>query len=115
MQTNRTVDGDWEMDEEVPEFILGGGGSYLFRDFELSALVKQVSDYENQRFLPGGSEPVPLGDYIEVDVKLSYYFGSEKENSVFFRVDNLNDKKYSTVVGYPDEGRRYTTGVSLVF
>ncbi len=115
MQTRRTENGVWKTDEEVPKFILGGGGSYRFRDLELTAFVKQVCEYENERFLPRNSDPVPLGDYIRADVKLSYYFGTEKENSVFFRVDNINDKQYSTVAGYPDEGRRYTAGVSLVF
>ena len=119
MQTRRTggedQNGHWHTDEEVPEFILGGGGSYQFKDFELIAFVKQLCDYENERFLPGGSEPVHLGDFIRADVKLAYYFGKEKQNSTFFRVDNINDKSYSTVAGYPDEGRRYTAGVSLVF
>jgi len=115
MQTRRTTDGDWGKDREIPEFILGGGTSYLFDDFELALFANHVSPYENERFLPGTSPPAPLGDFTEVNAQLTYYFGEEKRNSLFFRVDNIGDKHYSTVNGYPDYGRRFMGGISVVF
>ena len=115
MQTRRTTDRKWGKDREIPEFILGGGGSCLFDDFELALFANHVSPYENDRFLPGGTPPAPLGDFIEVNTQLTYYFGEEKRNSLFFRVDNICDKHYSTVNGYPDYGRRFMGGISVVF
>ena len=115
MKTRRTDDGKWGEDDEVPEFILGGGSSYVFGDFELNGFVKHVNPYENERFLPNNTPSVGLGDYWDIGAKLAYYFGAEKQNTVFVRVDNMCNREYSTVVGYPDEGCRYMTGMSLRF
>ena len=115
MQTRRESNGDWERDKEVPEFIIGGGVSYLVGDFEIAVLAKHISSYENDRFLPAGSDPAPVGDFVEVNAKVTYCFGKEKKHSVFFGVENLCNKRYSTVVGYPDEGIRFKGGMRLRF
>lgn len=115
MQTRRERDGDWTRDAEVPEYILGGGVSWLFKNIELSLLVKRVCPYENERFLPGGSDPAPLGDFTDVTAKATYYFGADRQHNVFFAVENLCNHQYSTVPGYPDEGIRFKGGLSLRF
>jgi len=115
MQTRRQEDGKWYEDKEVPEFILGGGASYLLRDFEIALFSKHVSPYENDRFDGGAEGPAGLGGFDELNAKIAYSFGKEKQNDVFFRVDNIGDKKYATVVGYPDDGRRFVTGLNLGF
>ena len=115
MKTRDDRTGDWERDQEVPEVILGGGVSYLVGDLELAVLGKRVGTYENERFLPKGSDPANLGDYTEWNAKLTYFFGKEKEHNVFVGVDNIADRKYSVVNGYPDDGRRFKLGLSLSF
>ena len=115
MQTRRKRDGDWVSDKEVPELILGGGVSWLWQNLELSVLTKAVSNYENERFLPNNADPANLGAYTEVDAKATYYFGEKRQHYVFFGVENICDRRFSTVAGYPDEGRRFKAGLGLKF
>ena len=115
MNTHRQRVGHWERDKEVPRFIVGGGASWLINRIEFSAFVKNVSRYENERFLPGGSDPVGLGRFTDVGAKVAYYFGAKKQHNVFIGVENICDREYSTVVGYPDTGRRYLAGVAMTF
>jgi hypothetical protein len=115
MKTRKKGNGSWTRDKEVPELVFGGGGSYFFRDIEMTLFSTHVSSYENERFLPKGSSPAPLGDFTEVTAQLTYYFGQRSGKEVFFMAENLTDEEYSTVSGYPDEGRRYKAGFSVVF
>jgi len=115
MKTKREFAAGWARDEEVPEVILGGGISYLFRDVEFALLAKRVNEYENERFLPRGSAPAPLGDFTEYNAKITYYFGKKKQHSAFVAVENISDNRYSVVAGYPDEGRQFRGGFSLAF
>lgn len=116
MNTRDDRSGDWERDREVPEIILGGGVSYMpVSSIDISLFTKHVGDYENERFLPGGSDPAPLGDFTELNAKLTYYFGKQQEHTVYCGVDNLTNKHYSTVNGWPDEGRRLKVGCSFAF
>ncbi|MFO7965520.1 MAG: TonB-dependent receptor plug domain-containing protein [Desulfobacterales bacterium] len=115
MKTRKKENGSWESDEEVPELIFGGGASYYYRHIDVSVFSKYVSSYENERFLPKSSPPAPLGDYTEVTAQAAYYFGKRSKKEIFFRVENITDEEYSTVNGYPDEGRRYEVGLSAIF
>jgi outer membrane receptor protein involved in Fe transport len=115
MRTKQKSQGDWSPDQEVPEFILGGGVSYRIGAFDFDVFTKHVSGYENERFLPGKSAPAPLGDFTELNAKVTYRFGEDKEHSAFVGVDNIGDKKYSTVAGWPDEGRTFWGGLRLRF
>ncbi len=115
MQTERTFGEDWETDEEVPEVIVGGGVSWRIGDFEWISFVKSISEYENDRYVPGSVGSVPLGDFVEWNTKLAYYFGEEKQNTVFAGFDNACNSEYSTTAGYPDVGCRFKTGTSLKF
>ena len=109
MKTKRTRSGNWETDKEVPDFLLGGGASYECGKFELAVFGNQVSSYENERFLPAGAMPAPLGDYIELNAQLTYRH--DRNTEFFVRVDNLTDNEYSTVAGYPHDGALVYAGL----
>jgi outer membrane receptor protein involved in Fe transport len=111
MKTERTRSGSWEHDKEVPDFVLGGGASYLFGKFELAMFASHISRYENERFLPAGTPPAPLGDYVELNSQLTYRHDDNTE--LFVRVDNCTDDEYSTVAGYPHDGTLVYTGVVI--
>lgn len=113
METKRTRAGDWEHDEEVPEFLVGGGASYLFDSFEIALFVRHLSDYENERFLPTGTPPAPLGDYTELNAQLTYKYDNSTE--LYLRVDNVTDDEYSTVAGYPHDGTLVYAGLVTRF
>ena len=113
MQTRRRNAGEWNRDKEVPTYVLGGGVSQIIGDFDVSLFAKHVSAYENQRFLPGGSDPVGLADFVEVSGKITYSFGKEGQHKVFCGMENICDRNYSTAAGYPNDGTTYKVGVSL--
>ncbi len=115
MQTELHDAGAWGRDREVPEIILGGGFSHLWRNFELTFLAKHVGSYENDRFLPTGSAPMDLADFVNLSARLSYWFGKDHRSKVYFGADNMLDQRYSTVNGYPNDGLFVNGGVSLVF
>ncbi len=109
MKTKRTRSGEWETDKEVPDWLFGGGVSYVRDRFEWSLYGRHVASYENQRFLPGGSMPAPLGDYVDLTAQMTY---NQNENTEYFiRVENLTDEEYSTVAGYPHDGALFYAGL----
>ena len=109
MATERTENGDWEDDEEVPNVVLGGGISYLADRLEVALFANHLDEYENQRFLPGGSPAVPLGNFTEINGVVTYHCDPTTE--VYVRVDNITDDEYSTVAGYPHDGTQVFGGV----
>jgi len=116
MTTEADMDGGMKRVGEYPDAILGGGVYSVFSAFDLNLFWKYVSSYENSRFTaaPGGrsAQPQPLGDYHTVNCTVGRSFGSSR---AYFEITNLFDKRFSTVVGYPDYGRRYTVGIRQVF
>jgi len=115
MQTRRRNGSEWNKDKEVPSYIFGGGVSQILGDFDISLFAKHVSSYENQRFLAGGSPPAPLGDFVEIGGKVTYSFGQEGQHKVFVGVENMCNRNYSTVAGYPHDGALFKTGMSLAW
>jgi len=109
METERTRDGDWEDDEEVPNYILGGGISYLVDRLDIALFVNHLNEYQNQRFLPGGSDPASLGDFTAINSVVTYHCDPTTE--LYVRVDNITDDEYSTVAGYPHDGTQVYAGV----
>ena len=108
--------GEWENDQEAPNLIVGAGVSQMFGDsWEFSVFTKHVGDYENERFLPAGAPPAPLGDFTEVNTKITHYFGQKKQHRAFLLVENVGGQHYSTVHGWPDPGVQYMGGVSLAW
>jgi hypothetical protein len=114
MHTENHQAGEWKRDTEVPEIIMGGGFSHLWRNWELSFLAKHVSRYDNDRFLDPGQR-LPLADFVNLSAQLAYWFGKDHRSKVYFSADNLLDQHYSTVNGYPNDGLFVSGGVSLVF
>jgi outer membrane cobalamin receptor len=92
---------------------MGGGVLYGRKGLSLSLYAKYLSEYENERFLPPGSPPAPLGGFIDLTGQVSYRFKTDTE--IFVRVENITDDKYSTVAGYPNEGALFYIGVKKAF
>lgn len=113
MRTRRTINGEWVDDREVPEIIMAGGMLYARNSLSLSLYAKYLSEYENERFLPAGSPPAPLGAFIDLTGQVSYTFKTDME--IFVRVENITDDEYSTVAGYPNEGTMFYMGVKKAF
>jgi outer membrane receptor protein involved in Fe transport len=113
MQTRRTKEGDWVDDEEVPDLILGGGVAYAVNKFEIALYAKHLSEYENERFLPAGSPPAPLGDFTDLTGVLTYRY--DRNTEFFARVKNITGDEYSTVAGYPHDGTLFYFGASKRF
>jgi outer membrane cobalamin receptor len=113
MKTKRTQDGAWQDDLEVPEFILNGGITYVYKKLELGLYAKHVGEYENTRFLPGGSDPAALGDFNDYTGQATYHY--DTHTKIYMRVENMADTKYSTVAGYPHDGRMYSMGLVKTF
>jgi outer membrane receptor protein involved in Fe transport len=109
METERTRDGTWETDEEVPNVVVGGGASYLVDRFEVALFAHHLGEYENERFLPGGSDPAALGAFTEINGIVTYRYDPSTE--LYVRVDNIMDDEYSTVAGYPNVGTQVFGGV----
>ncbi len=113
MKTRRLNFGEWTPDQEVPNCVMGGGLSWLYKNIEFSLTAKRVGQYENDRYLARGAAPVDLGKFIDIGARVTYHFGKDKQHNVFFGVDNICDMEYSTVPGYPHDGVQYKTGLSL--
>ncbi len=108
MRTKRTFSGDWDKDDEIPDVVVGGGASYLFEKFEFLLFAKHLSSYENERFLPGGTPPAPLGDFVELGAQMTYRH--DRNTEFFVRAENVTDDEYSTVPGYPHDGALFYAG-----
>jgi outer membrane cobalamin receptor len=114
MRTELSTAGRWSRDREVPQIILGGGFSQVWRHWELTFLAKHVGSYENDRFV-APAPPRELADFVNLGAHLSYWLGRERRSKVHLGADNLGDKRYSTVNGYPNAGRSVSGGVSLIY
>jgi outer membrane receptor protein involved in Fe transport len=114
MNSGIWMDGERIINKEHPALITNGG-IYLARSgFDLNIFAKYVSAFENDRFAnpPDGSQP--LGDFFTMDITGGYTIGAGKSIRIYFNISNLTNNKYSTVVGYPDFGRRIGFGFRIV-
>ena len=106
--------GERVMNKEQPVLITNAG-IYLTRaGFDLNLFGKYVSEFESVRFANPAEGPQPLGDFFIVDITGGYTFGFLKSTRLYVNIFNVTDKKYSTVVGYPDFGRQISVGARLV-
>jgi len=115
MRSRAEQNGVMRTNREAPQAIASGGAYYTRGGFDLNALWKYVSEYESVRFAEPGKGPQPLGDFHDVTLTGGYSFGQGKKSRVYLEARNVFDIRYSTVVGYPDFGRRYTAGYGRVF
>ncbi len=101
-------------DSEVPGTIAGAGISASRWDCDLNVFWKFVSSYESLRFAEPAVEQ-PLGGFHNVDVILGRRLGPGKQTRIYAEIRNIADRAYSTVVGYPDYGRRVMIGLEHMF
>lgn len=100
--------------QEQPQVILSGGMMAEKSGWEMNVFGKCVSGYESVRFVAGGGgqppRPQPLGDFVVFNASVGRQF--DRGLRVFLDGQNLTNRAFSTVVGYPDYGRRWTVGMS---
>lgn len=117
MFSRAEVAGQMEKNRDLPH-IIGNAGIYSqWKKFDLNILGKYVSLFESVRFVnPTSTTPTPkLGNFFVADLTLGWSLGMKSMTRVYLEIFNLTDKKYSTVVGYPDFGRRYIFGIRQTF
>jgi outer membrane receptor protein involved in Fe transport len=103
-----------QRDQEIPRAMAGGGVSASKWGFDLNLFWRFLSSYESLRF----AEPdVPrrLGGFNNIDLMLARRVGARRQTRIYAEVWNVADKAYSTVVGYPDYGRRAMIGLEHGF
>lgn len=115
MKSKLRSDGELIINKENPAVITSAGISLDKRNFDLNVFCKYVSSFENARFAPKNAGPQLLGDFFVIDLNGGYTLKGKMPARLYFRVRNLTDKKYSTVVGYPDFGRMIYVGMRLNF
>jgi outer membrane receptor protein involved in Fe transport len=101
-------------DGELPRAIAGGGISASRWNCDLNLFWKFVSSYESRRFAEPPIEQ-PLGRFHTVDLIAGRRLGAGKQARIYAEVRNVAGKAYSTVVGYPDYGRRIVSGFEYMF
>ena len=115
MKPRARIEGSYVRNKEVP-MLIGGGGIYAeSRDIDLNIFWKYISSYQSDRFVPGSLGPQPLGDFFNLDVTLGRSIGKKRRTRLYLEARNLLDQQYSTVVGYPDFGRRIKMGIRYLF
>ncbi|MFH1068870.1 MAG: TonB-dependent receptor plug domain-containing protein [Candidatus Glassbacteria bacterium] len=110
MRSRAETLGTMKKNRELPQFITGAGVYCRAGGLDATLLWKYVSGYESARFAVG-NKPQPLGKFHTLGLTAGYTFGRRPEFRVYFEANNIGDDHYSTVVGYPDYGRRFTVGV----
>jgi outer membrane receptor protein involved in Fe transport len=114
MKSRARLNGVMSRDPETPQVIIGAGISGKKRGFDYNVFWKYISAYESSRF---ADPPVlqPLGGFHSVNVTAGRALGSSEKIRVYLEVTNIGDSRYSTVVGYPDYGRRFNLGIRQMF
>jgi len=115
MESRMDDKGTMVTNKENPVAIAGGGIYLDKKGFEMNILGKYVSPFKNERFAPVTAGPQPLGDFFTIDLTGGYTTSWKFPVKFYFRVRNLTDKRYSTVVGYPDFGRMVYVGMRFNF
>ncbi|MFZ0280329.1 MAG: TonB-dependent receptor plug domain-containing protein [Bacteroidales bacterium] len=113
MKSKLRSDGAMTVNRENPVVITSAGISLDKKNFDLNIFCKYVSQFENTRFAPKDAGPQPLGDFFAIDLNGGYTLNGIIPARIYLRVRNLTDKRYSTVVGYPDFGRMIYIGMRL--
>ena len=119
MHSRAGLDGEMRRNRELPIVIASAGVHVEKLGFDLNLFWKQISPYESTRFAAGvGGEsplPQPLGDYATLGGTGGWFLGPQGETRLYVRAENLAGRRFSTVVGYPDFGRRFTVGLRRLF
>jgi len=80
-----------------------------------NATGKYVSAYESTRFLKGKRpNPVTVGDYFRLNANFGYIFKYRSLRSeLYVDLQNILNKRYETVVGWPDPGFQAIIGLKV--
>jgi outer membrane receptor protein involved in Fe transport len=114
MKARARQQGSMSRDPEKPQMVVGAGLQGKRYGFDYSFFWKFVSAYQSLRF----ADPAvlqPLGDFHTLNLTMGRFLGQGERTRVYLEMTNLTDNHYSTVVGYPDYGRRFTLGVRQGF
>ncbi len=100
------------VDGEKPSLVAGGGLDLYLGEFDVHLRGKYVSTYESSRFALN-RDTVTLGGFSTLDLSAGYTYTHKGGSTVrlFVAVDNLTNRRYSSVVGYPNFGRKFSTGI----
>jgi hypothetical protein len=104
-------DGRMQTNAEYPDFLANAGLYYADSNFDCNLFCKYVSSFESARFAADG-RPQPLGNFLALNATAGWSFGGKYRTRIYLEIHNLSDSRYSTVVGYPDFGRRLLLGIS---
>lgn len=117
MFSRAEVAGQMEKNRDLPHVIANAGVFSQWKKFDLNIFGKYVSSFESVRFVsPTSSTPSSkLGDFFVADLTIGYSLGMKSMTRMYLEIFNLTDRKYSTVVGYPDFGRRFNLGIRQIF
>jgi outer membrane receptor protein involved in Fe transport len=119
MRSRAESEGEMERNKELPQFIINGGLYASRSRFDVSVFWKYVSSYESTRFVAAksGEAPVPqpLGDFHVLNATAGWSPGGRHRVRIYVEFKNITDEKFSTVVGYPDFGKRFTVGLRQAF
>ncbi len=113
MKSEMMSDSGMVLNKENPSLITSGGLYFDKNKFDFNIFCKYVSSFENIRFAPKSAGPQPLGNFFTLDLTGGYTLKGKIPVRIYFRIRNLTDKIYSTVVGYPDFGRSFYLGMTL--
>lgn len=114
MRPEAEVNGDMKRDKEKPRTLLAGGVYSVYSRYDLNIFWKNVSSYESNRF-GATTDYLPLGDFSTFNMTAGVSFGQQAATRIYIEGTNLTDKHFSTVIGYPDFGRRWAAGVRRTF
>ncbi len=110
MVSKQDEDGDMVESKEFPTLVSSAGIYGKWSRLDVNMLIKYISSFENSRFsaIP---EPQPLGDFVNMDIIAGWDFAPLLPVHVYAEIRNVTDELYSTVVGFPDFGRRFNLRV----
>jgi outer membrane receptor protein involved in Fe transport len=114
MKSRARTNGSMSRDHEKPQVIIGAGLMGQRWHFDYNLFWKFVSAYESSRFADP-PVPQPLGGFHTLNLTIGHSFGSGGKMRIYLEMTNLTDSRYSTVVGYPDFGRRFQLGIRQGF
>ncbi|MCT4586940.1 MAG: TonB-dependent receptor [Carboxylicivirga sp.] len=119
MKGEEKQDNDWVKDDEMPNWIVNAGVNYQKRRWDANAYLHHVGDYKNNRFVSKSylktNGKASLGDFVTLDLNVGYEVLPKYQMRLFGEVKNVFDKKYQTVVGYPDYGTIFSMGINMKF
>jgi len=114
MKSRLEKNGEMEQNSEIPETICAAGLFSELSRFDANLFFKYVSGYQSTRFVARiqgqAPQPQPLGDFFTVNATLGWNPAALSKIRLYITFENLTDRRYSTVVGYPDFGRRVNLG-----